>query len=78
MSSDDIYCRFLDVSDEILQIIYHYMFLPLDILFEYWIEHVTFGLLLSSLAYLLGYSTGKSQVLQLIVLAVFCPPFLEI
>ena len=44
--------------------------LPLrDILFEYGIEHVTFGL--SCLHSLLEYSTGELQALQLIVLTVF-------
>ena len=44
------------------------MFLPLDILLEYWIEHVPFGLLY---VMLLGYSTGEFQALQLIVFAAF-------
>ena len=43
------------------------MFPPLDIPLEYWIEHVTFGL-----RYVMfGFSTGKFQALQLIVLEVF-------
>ena len=48
------------------------MFPALDILCEYWIENITFGLLyvmfrLSTI----GYSTGEFQALQLIVLVVF-------
>ena len=46
-------------------------YLPLDILLEYWIEHVFFGILMSCLHSLLGYSTGEFQALQLIVLAAF-------
>ena len=46
------------------------MFLPLDILFEYWMEHVTFGIFVSCLDSLLAYSTGELQALQLIVLVV--------
>ena len=40
-----------------------WLFPPLDILLENWIERVTFGLL--------GFSTGEFQALQLIVLVVF-------
>ena len=47
------------------------MFLSLDILFELWIEHVTFELLHVFLDSPLRYSTGKSQTLQLIVVPVF-------
>ena len=47
------------------------MFLPLDILFEYWIEHVSFGLLYVMFTFLLEYSTGEFQALQLIVLVAF-------
>ena len=43
------------------------MFPSLAIPFEYWIEHVNFGLYMSCLDYLLGYSTGEFQALQLIV-----------
>ena len=40
--------------------------------FEYWIEHVTFGLFISYSDSLLGYyCTGKFQALQLIALVVF-------
>ena len=49
-----------------------WMFLPLDILFEYWIEHVVpSDSFMSCLDSLLGYSTGKFQVLQVIVFVVF-------
>ena len=44
------------------------MFPPLDIPFEYWIEHVTF---MSCLEPILAYSTWDFQALQLIVLVVF-------
>ena len=47
------------------------MFLSLDIILEYWIEHVVFGLLYAMFAFLLGLSTGEFQALQLFVLAVF-------
>ena len=47
------------------------MFQPLDIPFEHWIEHVAFGLVMSYLDSLLGYSTSELQALKLIVLAVF-------
>ena len=47
------------------------MFLPLDILFEYWIDHITFGLFIPGLDSPLGYSTGVFRALQLIVLARF-------
>ena len=43
------------------------MFLPLDILFEYWIEHVTFILLYVMFIF----STGEFQALQLNILVVF-------
>ena len=46
------------------------MFLPQDLLFDYWIEHVTFRLV-SCLDSLLEYSTGELQALQLIALMVF-------
>ena len=39
-------------------IIWHWMFPPLDILLQYWIEHVCFGLSMSCLHSLHGYSTG--------------------
>ena len=48
-----------------------WMFPPQDILFEYWFEHVTSGLVLSFLGFLLGYSTGEFQALHLIVTVVF-------
>ena len=47
------------------------MFLALDILLEYWIEHVSLDPFMSCLHSLLGYSTGEFQALQLIVLAAF-------
>ena len=47
------------------------MFPPLDIPYEYWIEHVTFGSFISCLDSLLGYSTGEFQALQLITLVAF-------
>ena len=47
------------------------MFQPLDILFKYWIEHDTFGLLYVYLHSLQGYSTGEFQALQLIDHAAF-------
>ena len=49
------------------------MFPPLDIPFEYRIEHVTFGILnvMFRLNCLLRLSTGDFQALQLIVLVVF-------
>ena len=54
---------------------YTWMFLPLDILLENWIEHVSFGLLYVMFTFpthsLLGYSTGEFQALQLIVLVAF-------
>ena len=44
----------------------------LDILLEYWNEHVTFGLIYVMFTFPIpGYSTGKFQALQLIVLAAF-------
>ena len=43
------------------------MFLSQDILFQNWIEHVTFMPCLDSLV---GYSTGEFHALQLIVLVV--------
>ena len=43
----------------------------MDFIFEYWIEHVTFGLLYVMLDSPLGYYRGEFQALQLIVLAVF-------
>ena len=42
-----------------------------DILLEYWIEHVSFGLPYVMLHSLLGYSTGVFQALQLVVIAAF-------
>ena len=47
------------------------MFLAMDILLEYWIEYVSFGILYARLHSLLEYSTGEFQALQLIVLAAF-------
>ena len=47
------------------------MFLSLDILLEYWIEYVSFGLLYVMFTIPLGYSTGGFQALQLIVIAAF-------
>ena len=48
-----------------------WMFPPLNILLEYWIVHVTFRLLYVVFTFLLGYSAGEFQALQLIVLATF-------
>ena len=48
-----------------------WMFPPLDIPFDYLIEHITFGPFMSFLDYLLGLSTGRFHALQLIFLAVF-------
>ena len=42
------------------------MFLSLGIPLEYWIKHVTFGLLFDMLDSLPEYSTGEFQALQLI------------
>ena len=47
-------------------LIYILMFLPLDILLEYWIEHVSFGLL-----YVMYLFYREFQALQLIVLVAF-------
>ena len=47
------------------------MLLPLDILLEHWIEHVSLDSFMSCLHCLLGYSTGEFQAMQLIVLAAF-------
>ena len=47
------------------------MFLPLDLVFEYWIEHVTFELLDVCLDFLLWYSSGDVWDLELIVLVVY-------
>ena len=43
----------------------------LDILLEYWIEHITLCLLYAMFTSLLGYSIGEVQTLQLIVHAAF-------
>ena len=43
----------------------------LDIPFEYWVVHVTFGPFIAYLDSLQGYSTGELPALRLIVLAVF-------
>ena len=45
------------------------MFLPPDLLLEYWIEHVDIEILMSYLYSQRGYSTGEFQALQLGVLA---------
>ena len=47
------------------------LFLPLVIPFEYWIERVSFELLMSCLYSPLIYSAGEFQAVQLIVIAVF-------
>ena len=49
------------------------MFLPMDFVFEYLIEHVTFGLKhqVSILDFLQGYYTGEFQTSQLIVRSMF-------
>ena len=47
------------------------MFPPLDILHEYWIEHVFLDSFMSYLHSPLEYFTGDVQALQLIVLAAF-------
>ena len=47
------------------------MFLPLDILLEYWIEHVSFGLLYVMFTFPTRIFSGEFQALQLIVLAAF-------
>ena len=44
------------------------MFLSPDILFEYWIEHISFGPR-HVMFFLIGYFTGEFQFLQLIALA---------
>ena len=46
-----------------------WMFPPLDIPFDFWIEHFNFGFLYVIL--LPGYSTEEFQVMQLIVFVVF-------
>ena len=48
-----------------------WMFPPIELLFDYWIEHVIFGLLYVILHSLVGISTGEFQALQLIVIAAF-------
>ena len=48
-----------------------WVFPPLDIPFEHWIEHISFGPFMSCLDSLLGLSTGKFHALELIALAVF-------
>ena len=47
------------------------MFLPPDILFEYWIEHATFGLLYAMFIFSKRIFLEEIQALQLIVLVVF-------
>ena len=47
------------------------MFLSLDLLWEYWIQHGATDPFMSHLATQLGYSAGEFQALQLIVLAAF-------
>ena len=47
------------------------MLLPLDIPFEYWIEHINFGLLYVMFRSALRYSTGEFQAFQVIVFVVF-------
>ena len=47
------------------------MFLPLDILLEYWIENVSFGLIDAMFTFPLGYSTGEFQAMLLITIAAF-------
>ena len=47
------------------------MFLSVDILSEYRIQHGAIGPLMSHLATQLGYSAGELHALQLIVLATF-------
>ena len=47
------------------------LFPILDIILKNLIEHVSFGLLYVMFTFLLGYSTGEFQALQLIVLAAF-------
>ena len=47
------------------------MFLSLDLLWEYRIQHGTNGPFMSHLATQLGYSAGEFQALQLIVFAAF-------
>ena len=47
------------------------MFLSLDLLWEYRIQHGAHGPPMSHLATQLGYSAGEFQALQLIVLAAF-------
>ena len=48
-----------------------WMFPPLDIPFEYWIEHFTFRLLYVMFRFFTKISTSEFQALQLIVLAAF-------
>ena len=68
----DLHCR-LSVHKEFwfCKCTTPWMFPPLRILLEYWIEYVSFGLLYVILHSLLGYSTGEFQVFQLIVMAAF-------
>ena len=47
------------------------MFLPLDILLEYWIERVTFGLLYVMFTFPTRIFNWEFQALQLIVLVAF-------
>ena len=47
------------------------MFLPLDILFEYCIEYITFGLLYAILDSLLGYFLEEFKALQITANGVF-------
>ena len=48
-----------------------WMFPPLDILLEYWIDILPSDAFMACLHSLLRYSTGEFQALQLIVLAAF-------
>ena len=68
----DLHCR-LSVHKEFwfCKCTTPWMFPPLRILLEYWIEYVSFGLLYVILHSLLGYSTGEFQAFQLIVIAAF-------
>ena len=43
------------------------MFTPLDILFEYWIEHVTFGHVYAMLGFSIWIFYREFQALQLII-----------
>ena len=52
------------------------MFLPLDLVFEYWIEHVTFELLDVCLDFLLWYSSGDVWDLELTTYHLYVGPLL--